>query len=456
MKQGIRTFFIVWLSQVVSQVGSRLTSFGLGVWVYQQTGSVTQFALISLFGILPGVLLAPFLGAQVDRWDRRKAMMVSDLGAGLATLAVAILYAVGRLEIWHIYAAVTFSSTMDVIQGPAWFASIPLLVPKDQLGRINGLRQFGNAATKLVAPAIAGFLIVTIKLHGVIFIDFATFIFAFVVLLFVRIPQPEASADKRANKGSLWERAMYGWTYVRERPGLLGLFVLFSMTNFLAALVGVLVTPLMLTVASPTELGVVVSASAAGMLLGSTIMSTWGGPKRRIYGVLAFVALEGVCYIIAGMQASAWFFGGGLFGYYLAVMIDDGCYVSIFQSKVAQDVQGRMFALNHLVTKGTMPLAYFLAGPLADKVFEPLLVKGGPLAGSLGQLIGTGPGRGMGFMYMLAGVFTIVVAAAAFAYSPIRRIELDLPDAVAAPPPPPAPVESAPQEAPPSAQPAAT
>src|SRR5688572_4031768 len=117
---SMRTFLIIWVSQVVSQIGSRLTSFGLGVWVYQQTGSVTQFALISLFGILPGILLAPFLGAVVDKWDRRWAMMVSDIGAGLATLAVAILYALGQLELWHIYAAVTVSSTMDVIQGPAF------------------------------------------------------------------------------------------------------------------------------------------------------------------------------------------------------------------------------------------------------------------------------------------------------------------------------------------------
>src|SRR5207249_3821509 len=132
------------------------------------------------------------------------------------------------------------------------------------------------------------------------------------------------------------------------------------------------------TLATPKELGLVVSASGAGMLLGSTLMGTWGGPKRRIYGVLAFVALEGLCYIVAGFQPSVWLFAGGLFGYYFAVMVDDGCYVSIFQSKVAQDVQGRMFALNHLVTKGSMPLAFFLAGPLADKVFEPLLAKGGP------------------------------------------------------------------------------
>jgi MFS transporter, DHA3 family, macrolide efflux protein len=138
--------------------------------------------------------------------------------------------------------------------------------------------------------------------------------------------------------------------------------------------------------------------------------------------------LEGVGHMLAGVRPSPLLFGLGLFIYNFALMIDDGCYITILQSKVAQDVQGRLFALNHMLTKGALPLAYLLAGPLADGVFKPLLVEGGPLAGSLGLVIGTGPGRGMGLIFILAGALTIAVATAAYLYPRIRLIETELPD----------------------------
>ena len=423
-----RTFLLFWFSQVVSQIGSQLTSFGLGVWVYQKTGSVTDFALISMFGTLPGVLLAPFLGTLVDKWDRKKAILLSDSASALVTLSVAILLFMNRLELWEIYVAAAMGSTLSVIQSPAVYASIPLLVPQEQLGRVNGLMQLGQAVSLLLGPALAGVLVVTIKIQGVIFIDFATFLFAAVTLLFfIRIPKPRASEDAR-DEGSFLKRTAYSLTYLKERPGLLGLLFLFMTTNFVAGIAIILVNPLVLSFTNAAVLGAVVAAGGAGMIAGSLTMSTWGGPKKKIYGVFIFVILEGLFFMVAGLRAHVLILGIGIFGYNCALMLDDGCYVTIFQKKVAQNVQGRIFALNHMVTKGSLPVAYLVAGFLADRVFEPLFHPAGALAGTVGKVIGTGTGRGMGFMFILCGLITIVAVIAAMLNPRIRHIEKELPD----------------------------
>jgi MFS transporter, DHA3 family, macrolide efflux protein len=430
MMSDLRIFLVIWFSQTVSQLGSQLTSFALGVWVYTQTGSVTDFALIMLFATLPGVLLAPFLGVLADRWNRRLVMMLSDSGSAAITLMVALLLATGRLELWHIYLAAAIGSILSALQMPALMASIPLLIPKEHLGRANGFLQISASVNGLLGPVLAGALVVTIGVYGVMLIDFATFLFAVTAMFFIRIPQPAPSDGEGASEGSFLRQVAYSWIYLRQRMGLLGLFLLFATTNFLAGTLAVLVTPLVLTFATPDVLGLLLSAGGAGMLIGSLTMGSWGGPKRRIYGVIGFVMLEGVSYMIAGLRPSALLFGLGLFIYNFALMIDDGCYVSILQSKVAQDVQGRLFAVNHMITKGSLPLAYLLAGPLADRVFGPMLNADGALAGTGGLIIGRGHGRGMGLMFIIAGVLTIAVATAAYLYPRIRLIETELPDTV--------------------------
>ncbi|MGD8814610.1 MAG: MFS transporter, partial [Anaerolineales bacterium] len=172
MARGMITFSIVWLGQCVSVIGSGLTSFALGVWIFERTGSVTQFALIGLFAALPRVLLSPLAGALVDRWDRRRAMILSDTGAGLSTLLLVLLLFSNRLEIWHIYLIVGTSAAFSTIQWPAYTAATTLLVAKKNLGRANGMVQFGLAASEILAPALAGVLILTVQLEGVILIDF--------------------------------------------------------------------------------------------------------------------------------------------------------------------------------------------------------------------------------------------------------------------------------------------
>ena len=427
---GWRTFGLVWLGQLVSLVGSGLTDFGLGVWVYQRTGSTTQTALTWLFFSLPRIALSPLAGALVDRWDRRRAMLLSDTGAALVTLTIALLLITQRLEAWHVYVATAVSSGLGAIQRPAYTATITLLIPKQHYGRANGLVSLARSIPSIASPALAGFLVITIGLEGVVLIDFVTFLFAVTTLLLVRFPRPEVSAEGAAARGSLWREAAAGWAYVTRRPGLLGLMVFAAAIHFLGVTTEVLLTPYLLSFSTADVLGLIVSLTGAGFLAGGFIMSAWGGPKRRIYGILGFELLVSVCTIFMGWRASPLLIGAAAFLYFAGIELADGSGQALWQSKVAPDFQGRVFALQDTIALSALPLGILLTAPLAEFVFEPALAEGGALAGSVGKFVGVGPGRGIGLVYILTGLFNIVAVIAAYLHPRIRRVEDELPDVI--------------------------
>ncbi|HYI11611.1 MAG TPA: MFS transporter [Thermoanaerobaculia bacterium] len=429
----MKIFSVLWFSQLISIIGSGLTSFALGVWVYQQTGSATQFALITFFLILPGVLLSPLAGALADRWSRKTLMILGDSGSALSTLIVALLVASDRLEVWHIYLATALSSACGAFQWPAFAASIPMLVPKEQLGRANGMVQVAEAAGLVVSPLLAGVLVVTIGLRGVILIDIATFLVAVIAVLFLRIPQPAATTAPREAGGSLTRDIADSWSYIRGRSGLLALFALFASFNFIVGMAGILIQPLILSFTTPAVLGTLVSIGGSGLLLGGVVMGIWGGPKHRVPGILLFMLIGGVLLLLHGLAPSSILIGFVAPTFLFTWPIINGSSYSILQTKVAADMQGRVFALSHMITQSSRPLAALIAGPLADGVFEPLLMPGGSLAGSVGRTIGTGPGRGIALLFMVLGVLQLVTAIAGYLHPHLRNLETEMPDIVAEP-----------------------
>jgi DHA3 family macrolide efflux protein-like MFS transporter len=420
----MRTFIVIWLGQLASLTGSGLSGFALGLWVYQRTGSVTQFALISLFVVLPMILLSPLAGALVDRWERRWVMIVSDAGAAFSTLMVAFLLLSGHLEVWHTYLAAAVSSALGAFQSPAYLAAISLLVPRQHLGRTGGIVQIGQAVADILAPALAGLLVMTIQIEGVMLIDFATFAFAAFTLLWVRVPRPEIVADQTSTNNSLLREVTQGWTYIVARPGLLGLLVYLAVVNsFLGGMVGPLITPMVLSFASASVLGVVISVAGSGMLIGSLVMSTWGGPKRRIAGVLGFQLMAGLFILLIGLRPSALLVATGAFGAHFAIPFVRGANLAIWQSKVIPNLQGRVFAAQRMIVSSATPLAFLAAGPLADGVFDPLLAEGGTLAASVGPVVGVGAGRGIGLLFIVLGILTALTTCVAFLSPQIRLVE---------------------------------
>jgi MFS transporter, DHA3 family, macrolide efflux protein len=425
---GFSVFVLIWLGQLVSQLGSALTTFSLGVWIYLQTGSVSQFAIVFLAGTLPATVLSPLAGAIVDRWNRRTVMLACESALALNALVLTWLLSTNRLEFWHAYAAVALASIANAFHWPAYSTLIPVLVPKRSFGRANGMIQAAEAVAQLAAPLIGGILMTTIQLRGILLIDTASFIFALLTLGLVRVRATHRHAEAEKPTSTLFQEAVYGWRYIATRHGLLALMVFFAFSNFLAGVVEVLAQPLILSFASPVELGRALSIGGSGMLIGSVVISVWGGPKRRVRGILVFHLLASLAFISMGWRASLVLATVSAFAVFFCMPIINGCNRALMNVKVEPGVQGRVFATSRMITSLTQPLGYILAGPLADKVFGPLLMTDGPLAGSVGQILGTGPGRGVGLLFVVAGVLGVAVTAAGYLYGPFRRLDSDLPD----------------------------
>jgi DHA3 family macrolide efflux protein-like MFS transporter len=428
----MRTFFIIWIGQVISIVGSSLTNFGFGVWIFQQTGDAMPFALTVLFGSLPQVFLLPVAGSLADRWNRRWLMILADTGNALATLAIVLLLSFGSLEVWHIYVLSAIGSAFGAFQRPAYQASITMLVPKKHLTRANGMVQTADALGGILAPLVAGFLFVTVGLSGIVLIDFVTYFFAVFALLLVRIPQPKVEPSTEEHKSTVASDVRFAWGYLRERPGLLGLLFYYASVNFFLSTVFVLSGPLVLSQHDARVFGLVQMALGIGGLAGGLVASAWGGPhKHLVRAAIGGIALYMVGIIVAGLRIHPAYPALGLAFNVFVVTIVQSISNAIWQLKVAPEVQGRVFSLRYMLATFITPLAYLAAGPLADQVFEPLMQEGGALVNTLlGTLLGTGPGRGIGLIYVVSGVLVILISFLAYLNPRIRRLEKEVPDAV--------------------------
>ncbi len=427
-------FNIVWLGQLVSILGSNLTNFALDIWVYQHSDSVTQLSLLFLFTTLPNVLLSPFIGVVIDKYNRRLVMIFSDSGVALITLIMFFLLLTGKIEIWHIYLANTVSSICNAFQAPAFTASTTLLVPKQHLARANGMNELSEALGELLSPVLAGVFLGIIHLSGIIALDLGSFLFALTTLLLVRFPSQKLTEDaeyeEENNKISLLQEVTFGFNYLKTRSGLLALLFFFTVNNFLTGILTILAYPLILSFATTAQLGVILSIGGVGTLVGSLIIITWGSEQKNYINILFFFMLvNGFAMMLAGSYPSVILLIIAAFMFFMAIPFVTSSAQVIFQKKVAPEVQGRVFSVNSSIATASLPLASLVAGPLADRIFEPLMSANGLLAGSIGQFIGTGPGRGIGLMFIILGILTMLVTIIAYQYSPLRRVELELPDA---------------------------
>lgn len=434
---GMRVFTIVWLGQFVSVIGTAMTRFALLIWAYDQTGSATTVALLGFFSFAAAIVVSPFAGVWIDRWDRRLVMLGADLGAGLMTIAMLVLYSLGALEIWHLFAAELLTGVFESFQYPAYSAATTTLIPKAQYGRASGMRSLAESASRIIAPFLAGLLLVAIDINGVMAIDVVTFLFAVGTLLFVRFPsvKEQAAGVEEAEDGmprNMWQEIQVGLRYIVQRRGLMGILLIFSGINFFAALTYFSILPVLIlarTGGDELALATVQAALGAGGVVGGLLLSVWGGPRRQIHAILAGAALSfllGDLSFAVGRSLPVWVVGGFITTLFIPFII--GANRVIWQSKVPPQMQGRVFSVQSTINQALIPLGYLLAGPLADRLFEPAMAAGGSLAGSLGWLVGTGPGAGMGLMFVGTAVCGTLMSLSGYLFRAIREVESDLPD----------------------------
>src|SRR5215216_3929340 len=285
---GMRGFSIIWLGQIASLLGSAMTWFAFTIWAWEKTGKASALATISFFAFLPAVLLTPIAGAFVDRWNRKLVMALSDLATALGTLTVFLIYTFGDLQIWHIYLISILAGFFTAFQYPAYAAAVTTMLSKEDYARASGMLGSGRALSGILAPIFAAALLIPLGLSGIMLIDLATFIVAFGTLLFIHIPQPAQTEIGLQSKGTLWQEIGFGFRYIKERPSLGALTILFMIAGIFLAMGATLTAPLVLSLTqnSETALAAVQSTGAVGGIAGGVILSLWGGSPRRIHNVL--------------------------------------------------------------------------------------------------------------------------------------------------------------------------
>jgi len=426
---GMSAFTIIWIGQVVSLIGTALFSFAIGIWLYQQTGLATTITTMIFFSNIPRIVLSPFAGALVDRWNRKLTMMLSDLASGVVTIIVLLLMWSGSLQIWILYFLMAISGAFESFQFPAFSSSISLLVEKKHFARTSAMLSLAEEGSRVLAPILAAVLIVVIKLEGIILIDMISFLVAIGTLLLIPIPQPKQSEAGMKARGGFLHEAGYGFRFIFSNPSLMGLQINFITVNLLA-MSTVLRTPMILARTGNDEviLGIVASITAIGGVVGGLVMSIWGGPKRRIHGVFGGLILINLARVFMGLgqEVYVWSITGFFVLFFIA--ISNSSNQAIWQAKTPTDVQGRVFAARRVTGQLSFPLAGLIAGPLSDRWLEPAMSAGGYLVPIFGRFVGTGPGAGMSLLILFAAILGMIVPSLSYAIPTFRNVEDIIPD----------------------------
>jgi MFS transporter, DHA3 family, macrolide efflux protein len=429
---GMTAFTIIWLGQFASLLGSGVTRFALTLWVWELTGQATALSLMAFFAFVPRIIVTPFAGAIVDRYSRKLMMMVSDFGAGLATIMLFVLSASGNLDsVWPIYLAGAFASASDAFQFPAYSAAITTMVDKKHYPRTSAMLGLAQSASGIIAPVAGAALYVIIKIEGVFLLDIITFVFALLTLAFAHIPAPPPSKENEESGDGFWAEVTYGFRYIWQRPSLFGLQMTFSVVNFTLTLSFVLLAPMILLRTDSNEaiLGTVMSISSIGGLLGGIVISIWGGPKQNYLRTLFLsIAVGGLATIIVGVGRSQWVWMIGMGLLSSVVPLAMAMSQAIWQAKVPPDVQGRVFAVRGLFANILSPLAMISAGFLADHLLEPLMAEGDGLANLFEPLVGSGAGAGMAMLFVIGGSMNILNVIIAYSLPVVRNLEQLIPD----------------------------
>lgn len=436
----LRTFYILIATQTFSLIGSQMTHLAVAIKVFKDTEQATPLAMAAFFAALPALLSSSLAGVLADRWDRRRVMALADTGQALGTLLLLLTFATGIFEVWHLYVVALIQAVFGSFQGPAFQAASTMLVPDEHRDRSNAIRQLTGPMAGIIAPVLASLLFVLIGATGVMVIDLATFAVAVVVVLLVKIPHPEKTTEGRALEDAapraagflapyraLWHEVTIGFRFLASRRILLLMSMYISLVNFLIGGAFVLNTPYVLSITdSETALGTLMAVTSLGAIVGGIIMSAWGGTRPRIHTIMPGIAVAGLCLALYGVSRSSLTMGAAMFMLMLPIPMINASFMSIMQIKIPPDLQGRVFAALGQMGILLNPLAYLIAGPLADRVFEPAVGTG---AWDIFEpLVGSQEGSGIGLIMLLAGGLIVVVTLMVYAVSAVRRMEVILPD----------------------------
>ena len=395
-------FFTIWTGQQLSIVGSRAAQFALVWWLTLETGSATVLATASLVAFLPTILLGPFVGALVDRWNRRVVMIMADSFIALVGLWLAYLFWTGTMDVWHVYIVMLARSFGETFHGPAMAASTTLMVPEKHYTRVSGLNQTIHGLLNLIGAPLGALLLSIMPLHGVMFVDVATAAFAVIPLLFFAIPQPKKEHVAAIKTSSFLSNAREGLRFVLHWPGMLVLLAGASVLK-IVLIPAFNLAPLLVMnhfQGGAAELGALEAAVGLGMLLGGLLLSVWGGFKKKVYTILLGMFGLGTAALILGLTPGSMFWLGIASVFVIGFMISmtDAPISAIMQATVPPEIQGRVFGLLGSLFSLTTPIGLGIVALVGNTVEVT-------------------------FWFQLGGALCLLVAVASFFVPAFRTIE---------------------------------
>ena len=361
-------FYTLWTGQALSLLGSQLVQFAIIWHLTQTTQSATTLSIASMMGLLPQVLLSPFIGTWVDRGNRRLILMFADGTVALVTLILAVLFAMGSVQVWHIYLVLLTRAVAGGFHQSAFGASVVLLVPKDQLGRVQGFNQALYGGMSIISAPLGAFLLAVLPMQGILGIDISTALIAISIVFFTHIPQPERGENAAS---TFWQDFAAGYRYIAAWRGLVIILILAMVINFFFSATEPL-TPLLITKhfnGDASQLGLWMSLFSVGTLIGGLVLGVWGGFRRKIVTALFGLILMGVLVFGIGIIPSNLFIFGLVINtaFGLIIPIVNGSIGATLQSSIKPDMQGRVFAFIQSASMLVSPIALIIVGPLADR-----------------------------------------------------------------------------------------
>ncbi len=372
--KSLKPYLLLWSTQSLSGLGSAMTGYALVLWLYQQSGSALETALLSICSYAPYVLMSIFAGALSDRWNKKRTMLVCDLLAAVSTVGVLALLKAGHLAPWHMYVLNAVNGLMNTVQQPASDVAATLLVPREYYQKTSGLRSFSNSLNTILHPVIASALFAFYGVDLVIAVDLITFAIAFVVLLlFIRIP--EAAPEDRP-KEKLPDAAKVGLKWLKANPLILDVILFLACINLVASAYNAALPAMLLSRKNggETVLGLVNAVAGIASLVGGVVVTLLPTPKDRVrvicFSLLFSMSTENF-FLAFGRTPLIWCIGAML-GWLVIPLMNANMDV-IFRSTIPTDMQGRVYSCRNTLQFFTIPVGYFLGGFLVDQVFEPLL-----------------------------------------------------------------------------------
>ncbi len=424
--KSLRPYLLLWSTQSLSALGSSMTGYALVLWLYRESGSALETALLSVCSYAPYVLMSIFAGALSDRWDKKRTMLICDLLAAVSTVGVLALLKTGQLAPWHMYLLNAVSGLMNTVQQPASEVAATLLVPKEHYQRTSGLRSLSGSLNTLLHPVLASALFAFSGMDLVIAVDLATFSLAFLTLLFfIRIPKAPESERPRE---SLLASAGEGLRWLRGDPLIMYLIFFLACINLVASAYNAALPALLLSRENggETVFGLVNATVGAASLIGSAAASLLPASKDRVRAICLclFLAMSTENFLLAFGRTPALWCLGAVLGW-LPIPLMNAHMDVIFRTRIPAGMQGRVFSCRNTLQFFTIPVGYLLGGVLVDQVFEPLM--SAQAGGLLVSLFGSGKGSGAALLFFVLGLSGVAVCLVF--YRLLRRFRGALPRA---------------------------